>query len=122
MAAVYLWFARTSSKIKINDFSDKTLHNVDNAILKNLCKFQVDVPINTRVIAVQSLENLYTFILRQPCWLAKECLPAHFQYNIIENSRLSLAHKTVFVDPNNFKFGTDTHYMVFWTTSKFGIN
>ena len=45
-----------------------------------------------------------------------------FPYNVIENSPTSLAHKTVFVDLNNFKFGTETHHMVLSTMSKFGIN
>ena len=33
---------------------------------------------NVRITAVQSLENLHTFILRQPCWWAEESPAAHF--------------------------------------------
>ena len=49
-----------------NDFLTKFLHNVNNPVLKGLCKFQVDISINARVTSVQRLENLYTFILPQP--------------------------------------------------------
>ena len=48
--------------------------------------FQVDTPINAKVTAVQSFENLHTFILRQPCWWARERPQSIFSYNIIENS------------------------------------
>ena len=64
---------------------------------KCLHKFQVDMPINIIVIVVQSLENLYTFTLRQPI----------FPYNIIENSSTSLAYNSDSVDPNNSKFGSE---------------
>ena len=33
-------------------------------------------------------------------------------YNIIENPPTSLAHNSVFIGPNNFKFGTETRFMV----------
>ena len=56
----------------------KFLHSVDKLALKGLCKFQVNKPENARVTAVQSLENLHTFMLRQPWWWAKECPPAQF--------------------------------------------
>ena len=42
-------------------------------------------------------ENLHTFILRQTCWWAKEYPPAHFPYNMIENSPNSSAYNSVFV-------------------------
>ena len=74
--------------------------------------FQVDIPINARVTTVENLENLHTSIMRQPCWWAKECPPAHFPYNIIENSPTSLTHNSVVIGPNNFKFGTETSCMV----------
>ena len=35
------------------------LHDVNKPILKYFCKLDVDIPINARVIAVQSLKNLY---------------------------------------------------------------
>ena len=54
--------------IKLTIFWTKFVHNVNNPVLKGLCKFQVDIPKNARVTAVQSLENLHTFILQQPCW------------------------------------------------------
>ena len=47
----YSWFAMTSSKIKIR-FLTEFLHNINNAVLNDLCKFQVDIPINARVAAV----------------------------------------------------------------------
>ena len=58
--------------------------------------------INARVIAVQSLENLFTFIL---------FAAAIFSYNIIENSPTSLTHNFVFDGPNDFKYGTETYPM-----------
>ena len=41
-------------------------HNVDNPVLKCLCKFLANKLVNARVTAVQSLENHQTIILRQP--------------------------------------------------------
>ena len=35
-----------------------------------------------------------------------------FPYNIIENSPDSFAHNSVFVGPNDFKFGTEPSFMV----------
>ena len=52
----------------------------------------------------------------------KECPPAHFPCNIIQNSPASLAYNFVFVGPNSFKFDTNTCYMVLYTMSKFGGN
>ena len=54
------------------------LHNEDHPVYKSFCKFQANIPLNARFMATQSLENLCTFILRQPCWWAKECTPAQF--------------------------------------------
>ena len=60
--------------------------------------------INVRVTAVRGLycssrqKNAY-----QPI----------FPYNIIENSQTSLAHQSVSIDRNNFKFGTETGCIVF---------
>ena len=73
--------------------------------MKYLCKFQLNILINSRVIAAQSLENFYPFILRQPCWWAKECPQLIFPYNITENSPTSLAHieKGVKKFANNIK-------------------
>ena len=39
-------------------------HNVDNPVLKGLCKFQANKLVNARVTAVQSLENHQTVILQ----------------------------------------------------------
>ena len=49
-----------SSKAQINEFLDNFLQNVNNHILKYLCKFQVDTPKNAKAVAVQSLGNLCT--------------------------------------------------------------
>ena len=61
-----------------NDVIKYLNNDVSDPILKCHCRAQVDKPINARVIAVQSSDNLYTFILRLPCWWEKECPPAHF--------------------------------------------
>ena len=58
----YSWFAIKSSKFKLTTLSIKCLLNVSNSVLKGLCKLQVDIPINTRVMAVQSLGDLHAFI------------------------------------------------------------
>ena len=96
----------------MNGHFDKFLRDVNNPNnnLKHLCKFEVDISINARVMAVQSLEDLYIFILRQPCWWAKECPPIDFPYNIIENKPTLLAHNSTFNAPNDFKFRTDISY------------
>ena len=44
-------------KFKLTNLSTKFSHNVNSLVLKGPCKFQVDIPINARVVAVQSLEN-----------------------------------------------------------------
>ena len=62
--------------------------------------FQVGIPINARVLAVQNLEHLHAFMLQQLC------PPAHLPYSIIENSQTSSACNPVC--PNNFKLGTNT--------------
>ena len=46
----------TSSKVKLTTFWTKFLCNIDNTVFKGLCKSQVDIPTNVRVVAVQSLE------------------------------------------------------------------
>ena len=61
------WFAVTSSKFELAISWTKFLHNVNNPFLNGLCEFQVDIPKGERVTAVQSLEKLHTFMLRQPC-------------------------------------------------------
>ena len=43
-------------------------------------------------------------------------------YNMIENPPASLPHKSVFIGPNNLKFGTEKHCMVLIVISKFGAN
>ena len=64
----YSWFAMRSSKVYIKEFFlTESLQNVNNLALKSLYKFQVHKPINARVGTVQSLENLHTSILQQPC-------------------------------------------------------
>ena len=74
-----------------------------NNILKYLYKFKVGIPINPRVIAVQSLENLFSSILQQPCYAHQPILP----YKLIEDFLTSLTNNSVFIDPNNFKFGKE---------------
>ena len=56
--------------------------------------------------------------------VGKRKSPAHFAYNnMIENSPTSFACNSVFVGPNDFKFGTETRFMVFYgAISKFGTN
>ena len=98
-------------KFKLTTFWTKFWHNLNNPILKNLCKFQVDIPINAKSTAVQSFENLHTLILRQPWWWAWEHPQPIFPYNIIENSPTSFARNSVFVGPNDFEFGTETRFM-----------
>ena len=56
-------------------------------------------------MAVQSLKNLHTFILKQPCWWAKPS-------NILENPPTSVDNNSLFIGPNNFKFGTETSCIV----------
>ena len=95
-------------KFKLTIFWTKVSHNVNDPILKDLCKFQVDPPINAKVTAVQSFENLHTSILRQPCWWSRDAHQTNFPYNIIKNSPTSFSRNSVFLGPNDFKFGTET--------------
>ena len=43
-------------------------HNVDDPVLKGLCKFQANKLVNAWVTTVQSLENHQIIILQQPWW------------------------------------------------------
>ena len=78
---------------------------------------------NARVIhvAVQSLENLHTFILRQQIIVGgqKNTHQLISSHNIIENSPTSLTHNSVSDRPNELRFGTETCYMVLQAILKF---
>ena len=71
-------------------------------------------------MAVQRLENLYTFILRQSCWCAKNACQPIFPYNVTENSPASLTYDSVFNGPNDFKFVTETYRMVLQVKQNLG--
>ena len=47
-------------KMKIKDLFDRLFYNANDLIMKYLCKFEVNLPINARGTAVQSLESLHT--------------------------------------------------------------
>ena len=71
-------------------------------------------------MAVQSFKNLHTFRLRQPCWWERLSPQPIFPYNIMQNSQTSFAARySVFVGPNDFKFGIETRFMVLQAISKF---
>ena len=93
-------------------FSQNFFQNVNYLILKYLCKFQLDTPINTRIIAVQSLENLYTFYRGTYDSGQENAHQPTFPYNIIQNPPTSLDHTFVFIGPNSFTFGTETRCTV----------
>ena len=99
-------------KFKLTVFLTESLHSVNNPVLKYFCKFQLHLPLNARGTAIQSSENLHTSSLQQPGWWAKECPPAHFPYNIIENSPASLAYNSALVGQNNVKFGIKSRCMI----------
>ena len=46
----------------------------------------------------------------------------HVPTFVIENSPNSLGHNSVFIDPNDFKFGIEICCMFSHTTTKFGTN
>ena len=83
--------------------------------MKGLRKFQVDIPINATVEAVQSSVHLYcdSHVGRQ-----KNAHQPISPYNIIENSPTSLAYDSVFIGPNNFKFDTKTGCVVLYIISE----
>ena len=88
-------------------------------MLRVICKFQVDMPINARIIAVQTLENLHAF------FIAAAMLDAHqptIPYNKTEDFTTSSVHTSIFIGPNDFKFGTDIRYTVLQSISKFEGN
>ena len=51
------------------------LRDENSLILKYIVMFKLDISINERVTAVQSSENLFSFILRQPCYVHQPILP-----------------------------------------------
>ena len=96
----------------MNNFFDKFLHNVNNSVLKDLCSFQVDIPINERVTVVQCSEiSLHLSYGSHVCG-QKNGNQLIFPCNIIQNPPTSLACDFVFIGPNNFEFGTKTHCTV----------
>ena len=114
------WFSMTSSKILINDF----LQNFCNVnVLKGFCKFRVDISINARIKTVQN-SGTYPYIYTVAAMLVDKRMPASLfpLYNIKENFPTSLAHNSVFVGTNNFKFGTKTHCLVLYVIPKFVAN
>ena len=75
-------------------------------MLQYLFKFQVHTPINARVIAVQKLESLYTFVYcGSDVGGQKNSHQPIFPYNITE------IHNSIFIDTNIFKFGKETRCM-----------
>ena len=69
---------------------DKIFTQCKKPILKDLCKFQVDTPINAKVTAVQSFENLHIHLCYGSHVRGQE--NAHqpiFLYNMIDNSPTS---------------------------------
>ena len=69
-------------------FLTKVLHNVNNPVLKALRQFQVHIPINARVTAVQSLDLYCGSHVGGHKNADQPILP----YIVIENSLTSLAH------------------------------
>ena len=65
------------------------LHKINHPVLKGLCKFQVDIPINARVMAAQSLEKIHTFILQQPCSMMGKRMPTSPFSHIIVIRKIS---------------------------------
>ena len=78
----------------------------------------VDKLINIRVTAVQSLETLQTFIFCSHYGGQKNAHQPNFPYNLTKNYPTSLVRNSVFIGPNNFKFGTKTRYIVLQAISK----
>ena len=71
--------------------------------------------------AVQSLEILHTFILRQPCWWAKNAHQPNFPCNIKNRTFFNfLGSFLCFIGPTDFKFGTETSYVVVQAIIDFG--
>ena len=77
----------------------KLLQNVNNRILKYLCKIQVDTPKSKSYSCSKFRKSPYIYIA------------AAIPYNIIKNSMSSFPHNSVSDGPNDFKFGTETCYM-----------
>ena len=90
--------------------------------MKVLCKFQIDIPINARVTAVQSLKDSIQLYCGSHDGGQKNGHQPIFPYYVIENSPTSLAPNSVLVGPNNFKFGTEARCMVLQAIPKFGAN
>ena len=85
-------------------FLAKFLHNVNILVLKGLCKFQVDKPINARVTAVHSLKKspIHLYCDSNVGW-QKNSDQTIFLFYLIEIHPTTLANNSVFIDPNDFK-------------------
>ena len=85
-------FAMTSSKFRTMTFWKTFLHNVNKPILKSLCKFQVDIPINAR------LDNLYAFAEANKQWFS--VLIAVFEHGkVVSSTRKNVRARDVVESP-----------------------
>ena len=111
-----------STNFKLTTFFTKLLHNVNEPILRGVCKFQADIPISARVMAVHTLKIFIRLYNGSHVGGQKTNQQPIFRYNITKNPLTSLAHNSVFIGPNNFECCTEACCMIFWTISKFVVN
>ena len=78
--------------------------------------------INAKVTAVQSFPNSIHLYCGSHVGGQKNTHQPIFPYNITENFPASFVRSSVFLSPNDFKFGTETRFMVLLAISKLGTN
>ena len=90
-------------------FSTIFLGSANNTVLKGLHKFKVDMPVNAKVIAVQSLEHLlYIYIV--DVMLVGKLKNALQPYFPTPRKLQPLWPVTLLLfGANNYKFSTETH-------------
>ena len=96
-------FAMTSSKFRTMIFWKTFLHNVNKPILKSLCKFQVDIPINAR------LDNLYAFVEANKQWFS--VLIAVFEHGkVVSSTRKNFRARDAVESPEGVGSGESLAY------------
>ena len=79
--------------------------------MKDLYKFQVDIPINVKVMAVQIFEKS-PYMFTAAAMLVGKTTPISPFSHTYNRKFSNFFARNSFVGPNDFKFGTETRFMV----------
>ena len=95
---------------------------VNLPLLCNPARIRCRIPKNTGSYRILARFSARVCTCIAAVMLVFKRIPTSPFSHIIENIPTSLAHNSVFIDPNNLKFGTETHCMVLKAILKFRAN